>query len=54
MILETPNTNARGTDLMGNPAARPEAPIGKFLDEHVKKLKSEWQTRKSRYERDTP
>ncbi len=54
VILETPNTNARGTDLMGNPAARPEAPIGKFLDEHVKKLKSEWQTRKSRYERDTP
>lgn len=50
--LETPNTNARGTDLLGNPAARIEPKVLAFLDLHLKKLDSEWRTRKSRYERD--
>lgn len=47
-----PNTNARGTDLLGNPAAQPEKPIDLFLAEHVLNLDSEWRTRKSRYDRD--
>jgi len=48
-----PDTNARGTDLFGS-QARPEPPILKFLDKNVKDLKVPWQTRKSRYDRDTP
>lgn len=50
--LFRPNTNARGTDLLGNPAAQPEQPIHEFLDKHVKRLDSEWRTRKNRYDRD--
>jgi pimeloyl-ACP methyl ester carboxylesterase len=48
-----PDTNARGTDLFGS-QARPEPPILTFLDKNVKDLKVTWQTRKSRYDRDTP
>jgi len=48
-----PNTNARGTDLLGNPAAQIEPPILGFLDEFVKQRESEWRTRKSRYDRDS-
>jgi hypothetical protein len=47
-----PNTNARGTDLLANPAAAIEPPILTFLDKHVKNLNSTWQTRKSRYDRE--
>lgn len=49
-----PNTNARGTDLLANPAAGIEPPILKFLDRNVRDLNSTWQTRKSRYDRDEP
>jgi hypothetical protein len=48
-----PDTNARGTDLFGS-QARPEPQIMTFLDKNVKDLKIPWQTRKSRYDRDTP
>jgi hypothetical protein len=47
-----PNTNARGTDLLANPAAKVEPKILEFLDKHVKQRESTWQTRKSRYDRD--
>ncbi|MFO1095793.1 MAG: alpha/beta hydrolase [Planctomycetaceae bacterium] len=47
-----PNTNARGTDLLGNPAAKIESPILDFLDKHLKQVDVPWQTRKSRYDRD--
>lgn len=46
-----PDTNARGTDLFGT-QSRIEPPILTFLDKHVRDLKSTWQTRKSRYDRD--
>ncbi|MBL8848714.1 MAG: hypothetical protein JNG89_03480 [Planctomycetaceae bacterium] len=47
-----PNTNARGTDLLANPAAAVEPPILSFLDKHVRTLNSTWETRKSRYDRE--
>lgn len=47
-----PNTNARGTDLLANPAAKVEPKIFEFLDKHVKEREWPWATRKSRYERD--
>lgn len=49
--LERPNTNARGTDLLGNPAAKAEIPILNFLDKHLKKIDSEWRDRRSRLDR---
>ncbi len=47
-----PNTNARGTDLLANPAAKVEPKILEFLDKHVKQREFTWATRKSRYDRD--
>jgi hypothetical protein len=47
-----PNTNARGTDLLANQAAKIEPKILPFLDKHVKEREWPWATRKSRYERD--
>ncbi|MFG0332398.1 MAG: hypothetical protein ACF8TS_03455 [Maioricimonas sp. JB049] len=49
--FERPNTNARGTDLLANPAAKAEILILNFLDKHLKKLDSEWQDRRSRLDR---
>jgi hypothetical protein len=48
-----PNTNARGTDLLNNPAAQIEPPMLEFFRKFVKDADSEWRTRKSRYDRDT-
>jgi pimeloyl-ACP methyl ester carboxylesterase len=48
-----PNTNARGTDLLNNPAAKIEPPMLEFFKRFVKDANSEWRTRKSRYDRDT-
>lgn len=47
-----PNTNARGTDLLANQAAKVELKILPFLDKFVKQREFTWQTRKSRYDRD--
>lgn len=47
------NSNARGTDLLGNPALGTEVDIVRFLDEHLKRLDIPWETRISRYDRDT-
>lgn len=47
-----PNTNARGTDLLANPAVKIEPKILEFLDKFVKQRESTWATRKSRYDRD--
>ena len=49
--FERPNTNARGTDLLANPAAKAEIPILNFLDKHLKQLDIEWRDRRSRLER---
>jgi len=43
-----------GSNSAPNPAAKIEPPILAFLDKHVRELDSTWQTRKSRYDRDTP
>lgn len=48
-----PDTISRGTDLFGTQALI-EPPILTFLDKNVRDLKGVWQTRKSRYDRDTP
>lgn len=48
-----PNTNARGTDLLANPAAQIEPPMLEFFKKFVKDADSEWRSRKSRYDRDT-
>lgn len=49
-----PNTNARGTDLLANPAAQIEIPMLEHFKTYVKDADSEWRTRRSRYDRDTP
>ena len=46
------NSNARGTDLLGNPALATEVDIVRFLEEHLKELDIPWATRISRYDRD--
>jgi hypothetical protein len=46
------NSNARGTDLLGNPALATEVDIVRFLEEHLKELDIPWETRISRYDRD--
>lgn len=48
-----PNTNARGTDLLANPAAQIEIPMLEAFKQYVKDSSSEWRTRRSRYDRDT-
>ena len=50
--LLRPNTNARGTDLLGTQPPAVEVPILEFLKTHVKELDDEWETRKSRYDRE--
>jgi pimeloyl-ACP methyl ester carboxylesterase len=45
------NSNARGTDLLGNPALGTEVDIVRFLDAHLKDLDIPWETRISRYDR---
>jgi hypothetical protein len=52
--LLRPNTNSRGTDLLANQAAQVEPKILAFLDKQVKQRESVWQTRRSKYDRDTP
>ena len=48
------NSNARGTDLLGNPALATEVDIVRFLEEHLKELDIPWETRISRYDRPQP
>ena len=45
------NSNARGTDLLGNPALATEVDIVRFLDENLRELDIPWETRISRYDR---
>ncbi|REJ72640.1 MAG: hypothetical protein DWQ29_20560 [Planctomycetota bacterium] len=47
-----PNTNARGTVLLGTQIKAVEVPILEFLKENLMELDDEWATRKSRYDRE--
>jgi pimeloyl-ACP methyl ester carboxylesterase len=46
------STKFRGTDLLGNPQIRVEAPLVQFVESHMQLINSPWRDRRSRLERD--